>query len=205
MTPLKDHRFIRSELPRIAGLSSVETISEEWQNKNAVASVLVLFADINNEWGENTSKSSCVILTKRSQKVRSHKGQFCFPGGKKDPTDTDAIDTALREAHEEINAERKLIQIHGSLPSLKTPTGHYIIPIVGTTTQEFHTFKANAEVDTILAVPAVALTREENRPFEFAAFGKKRRSDFFDYKSNIIWGVTAHIIVRSNILPAPSD
>lgn len=42
-----------------------------------------------------------IVLTHRSPYMRSHAGQMAFPGGKVDPTDRDAVHTALREAWEE--------------------------------------------------------------------------------------------------------
>ena len=43
-----------------------------------------------------------ILLTKRSQQLKSHPGQVCFPGGKRDPEDDNDITTALRETHEEV-------------------------------------------------------------------------------------------------------
>lgn len=34
--------------------------------------------------------------------LRRSPGEVCFPGGKREPTDEDAVATALREAHEEV-------------------------------------------------------------------------------------------------------
>ena len=43
-----------------------------------------------------------VILTKRSSSLKHHPGQIACPGGKQDDTDTDVVQTALREAQEEV-------------------------------------------------------------------------------------------------------
>ena len=42
-----------------------------------------------------------VILTVRREHMRTHAGQIAFPGGRIDPGE-DAVEAALREAHEEI-------------------------------------------------------------------------------------------------------
>ncbi|XP_038169056.1 peroxisomal coenzyme A diphosphatase NUDT7 isoform X2 [Arvicola amphibius] len=45
-----------------------------------------------------------LLLTVRSDKLRRSPGEVCFPGGKRDPVDTDDTATALREAQEENDA-----------------------------------------------------------------------------------------------------
>ncbi|KAI4825274.1 hypothetical protein KUCAC02_020960 [Chaenocephalus aceratus] len=42
------------------------------------------------------------MMTLRSKELRTSAGEVCFPGGKRDPSDRDDVDTALREAEEEI-------------------------------------------------------------------------------------------------------
>lgn len=43
-----------------------------------------------------------LLLTRRATTLRSHAGQVAFPGGAADATDASLIDTALREAFEEV-------------------------------------------------------------------------------------------------------
>ncbi|MEM7297747.1 MAG: CoA pyrophosphatase, partial [Bacteroidota bacterium] len=45
-----------------------------------------------------------VLLTRRSRALRNHAGEISFPGGRVDPGET-VVDTALREAHEEVGLE----------------------------------------------------------------------------------------------------
>lgn len=44
----------------------------------------------------------CVLLNKRTDRVEHHKGEISFPGGAQDPEDATILDTALREAYEEM-------------------------------------------------------------------------------------------------------
>ena len=48
----------------------------------------------------------CVLLTRRTSKLRKHAGEVAFPGGKRDVDDTTDIDTAFREAEEEVGWPR---------------------------------------------------------------------------------------------------
>ncbi|MFP3631964.1 CoA pyrophosphatase, partial [Burkholderia sp. SIMBA_045] len=56
-----------------------------------------------------------LILTRRSSKLRKHAGQISFPGGRFDETDSDLLDTALRETEEEIGLPRSQVEVIGRL------------------------------------------------------------------------------------------
>ena len=60
-----------------------------------------------------------VLLTRRSMLLRNHKGEISFPGGRMDPGET-PIDTALREAHEEVDLDPSLPTVVGELAHLNT-------------------------------------------------------------------------------------
>lgn len=50
-------------------------------------------------------------LTCVSVQLRTSPGVVCFPGGKRDPSDEDDVDTALREAEEEIGLPPADVQV----------------------------------------------------------------------------------------------
>jgi 8-oxo-dGTP pyrophosphatase MutT (NUDIX family) len=64
------------------------------------AAVLVLLAD---ELGVGPS----VVLQQRSTSLRHHPGELSFPGGRRQPNDASPVDTALREASEEVGLHRE--------------------------------------------------------------------------------------------------
>ncbi|KAI0951448.1 hypothetical protein AcW1_008490 [Taiwanofungus camphoratus] len=53
-----------------------------------------------------------VLLTTRSKFLRAHPGQTALPGGKVDESDEDVVETALREAHEEVSLPLKCPSVH---------------------------------------------------------------------------------------------
>ncbi|KAH9945473.1 NUDIX hydrolase domain-like protein [Epithele typhae] len=53
-----------------------------------------------------------VLLTTRDKRLRAHPGQVALPGGKRDPTDADFVETAFREAHEEVGLPRHFPHAH---------------------------------------------------------------------------------------------
>ena len=58
------------------------------------AAVLMLLVEFDNHWQ--------LVLTRRTNSVRDHKGQVSYPGGAREIEDTSLDQTALRETQEEI-------------------------------------------------------------------------------------------------------
>lgn len=71
-----------------------------------------------------------VLLTRRTAHLKAHAGQISFPGGRAEPTDRDAVDTALREAEEEIGLDRGCIEVLGTMPVYTTVTRFEVTPVV---------------------------------------------------------------------------
>ena len=56
-----------------------------------------------------------VVLTLRASGLSTHGGEVAFPGGRRDPEDSDLVATALREAEEEIGLPPGLVEVIGPL------------------------------------------------------------------------------------------
>jgi 8-oxo-dGTP pyrophosphatase MutT (NUDIX family) len=72
-----------------------------------------------------------VLFTVRSARLHHHAGQISFPGGREDPGDRGAIDTALREAQEEVGLDRNRVEVLGILPHYLTVSSYRVTPVVG--------------------------------------------------------------------------
>ena len=91
------------------------------------ASVLALLTENSNLGYTSTS----VLITERSANLNSHSGQLSFPGGRREPNETE-LEAALRETEEEIGLHRNHIEIIGQLSELYAPPSNsVIIPFVG--------------------------------------------------------------------------
>jgi 8-oxo-dGTP pyrophosphatase MutT (NUDIX family) len=66
-----------------------------------------------------------LILTKRTDTVKHHKGQVSFPGGTFEPADGDLLRTALRESQEEIGVHPQHVTVLGRLDDLPTFSTNY--------------------------------------------------------------------------------
>jgi 8-oxo-dGTP pyrophosphatase MutT (NUDIX family) len=140
-----------------------------------------------------------LVLTKRSMNVRTHKGQIGLPGGKREDQDNHPIDTAIREAYEEINAKPDLMRIHGGLEPIATLDNSYVLPVIASTTQEPTTFKKNDEVSEIILAPWTYFDIQSTEEFSFTIFGKTRHSYLFRYKHHNVWGLTASILANAGL------
>ena len=103
-----------------------------------------------------------LLLTQRATNLSSHSGQIALPGGRTDPTDVDAADTALREATEEIGLPRNHAEVLGMLPVYVTGTAFIITPVVALVRPGFVLQPNPAEVADVFEVPLAFLMNPAN-------------------------------------------
>lgn len=138
-----------------------------------------------------------LLFTKRTELVETHKGQVSFPGGMMDPQDRDVVQTALREAWEEVGIPESVVEIAGTLDDLPTPTGFIITPVVGIITQLPPLKPNNDEVADIFRVPLLFFADPKNGRTEHRQFrGRQREVWYYQSDNHTIWGATA-MVVRS--------
>jgi 8-oxo-dGTP pyrophosphatase MutT (NUDIX family) len=151
------------------------------------SAVLVLLTDV----GDGPE----VLLTRRSWEMRTHRGEVSFPGGRMDPGET-ALDTALREAHEEVGLDPELVTVRGELDHLNTAvTRSYIVPKVGTVPERVDLRAQTSEVERVLWVPLAEFTRDgAYRSEHWGEPPLDRMLHFFELEDETVWGATARII-----------
>ncbi len=136
-----------------------------------------------------------VVLTMRSSALKHHPGQIAFPGGKQDEADDSLVDTALREAHEEIGLPREKVDILGGLPAHETVTGFTVAPIVGHITSDFQARPEPGEVAEVFYVPLDFLTNPQNFQVHYRRWrGQKRFYYTVPFGAYYIWGATARML-----------
>ncbi len=139
---------------------------------------------------------SCHILfTKRTDRVKYHKGQISFPGGGVDEEDSDLEATALREAYEEIGLERKDVEILGTLDDIVTVTQFIVTPFVGHFSYPYALKTSPIEIDEVIEIPLSFLLKKECFQERKVNQGNQMRMvDSYQYGKHIIWGATARIL-----------
>ncbi len=140
-------------------------------------------------------KQPTLLLTQRAINMRSHAGQVAFPGGAADPTDHSLINTALREAYEEVAIPPQHVQILGQLAPHNSIGGYQVTPIIGLIPEGIP-YRANpAEVASIFEVPLFdALSLKRHKYVDIHRAGENKRVFFYWYKDRLVWGLTASII-----------
>jgi 8-oxo-dGTP pyrophosphatase MutT (NUDIX family) len=148
-----------------------------------------------------------VVFIKRTDTVKTHKGQISFPGGGRDSGDKSLLDTAVREAREEIGLRARDIEIIGEMDDEITTTSNYIVtPFVGLIPWPYQFTLQKAEVDEIITVPLAALLDKANvKPaIETLEGGIVVDSYNYLYKGKVIWGATARILQKFLEIIAPA-
>jgi 8-oxo-dGTP pyrophosphatase MutT (NUDIX family) len=136
-----------------------------------------------------------VLLTQRSAHLNDHAGQISFPGGKIDATDASPLDTALREAEEEIGLSREFVDPVGYLDLYGTSFGFRILPTVARVRPGFKLRINQTEVDDAFEVPLAFLMNPANHQLHSKEFrGIERAYYAMPYEERYIWGATAGIL-----------
>lgn len=134
------------------------------------------------------------VLTRRRSDLRRHAGEISFPGGRRDPGEPELVETALREAHEEIGLLPATVHVAGALPPTPTiATGYAIHPFVGAISTPQDWMPSEREVEEIIEVPLSVLA---------GGYGRRRLirrgipfvTDTYELGDSLVWGATARIL-----------
>lgn len=142
------------------------------------------------------SGSYHVVFIRRTDTVKTHKGQISFPGGTCEKEDASLLETALRESYEEIGLKRDDVEILGELDDELTTTSNYIVtPFVGLIPWPYRFTRNSDEVDEILKIPLTALLDKDSlKPDTEVLDGIELASCAYHHDGRVIWGATARIL-----------
>lgn len=136
-----------------------------------------------------------VYLTKRSSALRHHPGQIAFPGGKQDDEDRNIVDTALREAREEIGLLEDQVRVIGTSPFHETVTSFKVTPVIGLIEGLFTPVLEPGEVEEVFHVPLSHVFEPKNFAVQSRRWrGMRRHYYTVPFGPYYIWGATARIL-----------
>lgn len=136
------------------------------------------------------------VFIQRPEYNGIHSGQISFPGGRKESSDENIVQTALRETCEEIGVDSGKISVIGTLTPLYIPVSNmFVTPVVGWSSlrpvfnnhSDEVVFLIEAEIARFLQ-PAII----RSKPFEI--HGQMIDIKYFDYEGHVIWGATAMML-----------
>jgi 8-oxo-dGTP pyrophosphatase MutT (NUDIX family) len=138
-----------------------------------------------------------ILLTRRTDTVLTHKGQISFPGGQQEKGDADIVETALREAYEEVGLEPSRVEVLGELDDVFTAVSGFVVtPVVGVMDGGLDDLRpAPMEVKSLLVVPISRLLEPAVHTTQTrSANGQRFTIDYYTVGEDVIWGATGRML-----------
>jgi 8-oxo-dGTP pyrophosphatase MutT (NUDIX family) len=135
-----------------------------------------------------------VLIRRTSNPHDVHSGQISLPGGSREGDET-PVETALREAHEELGIEGQ-VDILGSLTCLYiTPSDFEVRPTVGYVDERPVWVPDQGEVVEVIECPLAWLLDDAHKMIEdWERNGEIMRVPWYDVHEHKVWGATAIIL-----------
>lgn len=138
-----------------------------------------------------------LILTRRADHLPQHAGQISFPGGAAEDDDTSAVQTALREAHEEIGLSPDSVRPIGFLDRMDTISDYRVLPVVALVTPPIVWVPDEREVAEVFTVPvSVVLDPDRYESYVVRRHGREYTIYSLRWSGYNIWGATAGMLMN---------
>lgn len=193
MFPDWRERLVRSVAPLDKGVRSLEVngyrpLGRKRYRPNQTAAVLVPVLD---------QPEPGILLTRRAEHLFHHPGQVSFPGGRAEESDISAVQTALREAEEEIGLESDYVTPVGFLDRFDTVSDYRVLPIVALVRPPARWKLDTREVVEVFTLPLeVALNREMYQEKVVVLDEVRHVIHSLEWQGNRVWGATAAMLLN---------
>ena len=164
----------------------------DWSSKDKLnnmrkAAVLIGLFKKNDEW--------CFSLIRRPMNEKNHPGQIALPGGAMEKNEN-LMNTALREAFEEVGIKPEDVKIIGQLIPIPVPVSEYLIyPFVGVIDYEPEWVINEDEVEKIFILRMSELISSDNGYTEMWDLrGNKVEVPIYKVMNETVWGATAAVL-----------
>ena len=159
-----------------------------------------------------------IVFTRRADHLPQHPGQVSFPGGAAEEDDSSAVQTALREAHEEIGLPPEAARPIGFLDRMDTISDYRVLPVVALVTPPVIWIPDAREVAEVFTVPLwVVLESERYESRVFRRRGQEYTIFSLEWQGHTIRGATAAMLLnltsrmktryeqRDSVIATPSE
>ena len=161
---------------------------EDSYRPGKTAAVLVPFLDL---------PEPELVLTRRADHLPQHAGQVSFPGGAAEDDDRTAVQTALREAREEIGLPPDLVEPIGFLDRMDTISDYRVLPVVALVSPTVTWCPDEREVAEVFTVPvSIVLDRGRYEEQHVERHGQRYTIWSLHWMDNLIWGATAAMLMN---------
>lgn len=153
------------------------------------AGVLILFFP-------NKTKETTLLLTKRATYNGKHSSQISFPGGKKEKNDVTIVETALREAKEEVGIDIGHVKVIRKATDNYIPPSNFLVTPILAYTEKTPKFQINYEVDLLIKISIEELLDNSNQTTTEITISPTNNLEVpcYKFKDQIVWGATAMIL-----------
>lgn len=176
------HRIMEASLASYLGVKPNE--------KTRRSAVLLLIYPVNDE--------VYFPLILRAAYDGVHSGQIAFPGGKYEQTDENLINTALREAQEEVGIRSDQVKILGTLTEIYiAPSNFLVLPVIGYLPCRPGFLANDREVEAILEVKLDYFCDTDIVKYSKILIpGDVVSTPYYELQGHKIWGATAKMIIE---------
>ena len=126
-----------------------------------------------------------------------HSGQLAFPGGKPELRDINLLQTALREAYEEVRILEDKITVLGKLTDVYVWASNFLVsPFVAYSMERPDFVPDKDEVQSILEIPVQIFKNPDivkEKPMQ-SKLNALLNAPYFDLEGKVLWGATAMMI-----------
>jgi len=138
-----------------------------------------------------------IIMTERPKSMNQHAGEISFPGGKWNESDSDLLETALRETKEEIDLDISKNNVIGQLSNVVTLNSGFKITGFISVLDDIPELHSNSEIETIMHIPMLPFMRTLSNDQD--PYHKSIQEMYtFTYNNKIIWGASARMLKQMN-------
>jgi 8-oxo-dGTP pyrophosphatase MutT (NUDIX family) len=157
------------------------------------AGVLIPFVRVAQAW-------HLLFIRRPHYEGDMHSGQVAFAGGKRDPEDKTLIDTALREAYEELGIQAEDVNVLGQLRPHFSISQFRITPTVAIMPWPYALVPSPDEVAHSFTMPLNWLANPANYQVHYKSLPSASAETipviyFKDYQGELLWGATARMVL----------
>lgn len=138
------------------------------------------------------------VLIERMPDPGPHSGQIAFPGGRREQSDADIVETALREAEEEVGVKIERSNYIGKLTPVQIPiSGFSVTPVICSIDFVAKFTMCPKEVKNIFVADLFELLNSETSR-RIIVRGMEIDAPCYMLKNKIVWGATAMVLSELN-------